>query len=136
MQWNSQLAAGFSTAKPWLPVSPDFEQRNVAVQHDDPNSMLNLYRQLLKYRRNSPALEGGAYRSLDVGDEDCFVYLREHREGTRLIALNFTAQPKNLSVPFGDRGELALSTYLDRSEKVSLSELSLRPHEGVIVEVG
>jgi alpha-glucosidase len=136
MQWSSQAHAGFSTVEPWLPVSPDFEERNVAVQNDDPASILNLYRQLLKYRRNTPALEGGIYRSLDVDHEDCFVYLREHPEGSRLIALNFTDQPRTLSVPHGDHGEIALSTYMDRTEKVSLAELTLRPHEGIIVEVG
>ena len=135
MQWNSQPSAGFSAGEPWLPVGPDYAERNVAVQNDDPASMLNLYRQLLKYRRNSPALIQGTYRSLDVEHEDCFVYLREHPEGSRLIALNFTDQPRSLSVPYGDRGGIALSTHLDRTEEVSLSEFSLRPHEGIIVEV-
>jgi alpha-glucosidase len=135
MQWNSQPSAGFSTGEPWLPVGPDYEVRNVAVQNDDPASMLNLYRQLLMVRRNSPALVGGTYRSLDVEHEDCFVYLREHPEGSRLIALNFTDQPRILSAPYGELGEVALSTFLDRTGKVSLSELSLRPHEGIIVEV-
>jgi alpha-glucosidase len=136
MQWNSQPSAGFSIGEPWLPVGPDYEVRNVAVQNDDPASMLNLYRQLLKVRRNTPALVQGTYRSLDVEHEDCFVYLREHPEGSRLIALNFTDQPRSLSVPYGDHVGIALSTHLDRTEEVSLSELSLRPHEGIIVEVG
>ncbi len=135
MQWNSQPSAGFSTGEPWLPVGPDYEVRNVAVQDDDPTSMLNLYRQLLNVRRNSPALVGGTYRSLDVEHDDCFVYLREHPEGAKVIALNFTDQPRSLSVPYGELGEVALSTFLDRTGKVSLSELSLRPHEGIIVEV-
>lgn len=135
MQWNSQPHAGFTTVEPWLPVGPDYEVRNVAVQDNDPTSMLNLYRQLLKVRRNSPALVQGTYRSLDVEHEDCFVYLREHSEGSRLVALNFSDQPRTLSVPHFDRGEIALSTTLDRTGKVSLSELSLRPHEGIIVEV-
>jgi len=135
MQWNSQPSAGFSTVEPWLPVGPDYEVRNVAVQDDDPTSMLNLYRQLLMFRRNSPALVQGTYRSLDVEHEDCFVYLREHPEGANVIALNFTDQPRSLSVPYGELGEVALSTTMDRTGKVSLSELSLRPHEGIIVEV-
>jgi alpha-glucosidase len=135
MQWNPQPYAGFSTVEPWLPVGPDYEVRNVAVQNDDPASMLNLYRQLLMYRRNTLALIQGTYRSLDVEHEDCFVYLREHPEGSKVIALNFTDQPRCISIPYGDLGEVALSTYLDRTGKVSLSELSLRSNEGIIVEV-
>ena len=116
-------------------MSPDYDQRNVAVQNEDPASMLNLYRQLLNYRRKTPALEGGTYTSFDVEHEDCFVYLREHPEGSRVIALNFADQPRIITVPYGDAGEIVLSTYLDRRESVSTSDLSLRPHEGIIIEV-
>jgi len=34
----------------------------------------------------------------------------------------------------GGMGLIVLSTYLDREEKVELTELHLRSHEGIIVE--
>ncbi|MDY6875789.1 MAG: alpha-amylase family glycosyl hydrolase [Chloroflexota bacterium] len=135
MQWDGSPNAGFSDVEPWLPVSADYGTRNVAVQSADPTSILNLYRRLLWYRRGSPALYGGTYRPLDVGDDDCFVYLRTAGDERRLIALNFTDDQRYISVPGEDTGQIVISTHLDREEKVSLSRLELRPHEGLIVEL-
>ena len=133
MQWDASLNAGFSDVEPWLPVSGDYATRNVAIQSGDPTSMLNLYRRLLGYRRGSPALYGGSYQPLDVGDDHCFVYLRAAGDERRLIALNFTDEQRCVSVPGEDEGRIAISTHLDREERVSLSGLTLRPHEGVII---
>ncbi len=134
MQWDEGPNAGFSNIEPWLPVSADYATRNVAVQPTDATSMLNLYRRLLWYRRRSPALYGGDYQPLDV-DDDCFVYLRAAGDERRLIALNFTAGQHRISVPDEEAGQIVISTHMDREEKVSLSALELRPHEGVIVEL-
>jgi len=135
MQWDSSPNAGFSDVEPWLPVSADYETRNAAVQSADPTSMLNLYRRLLWYRQGSPALYGGDYQPLDAGDADVFVYLRTAGDERRLIALNFTADHRRISVPDEDTGQIVISTHLDREERVSLSDLELRPHEGIIVEL-
>ncbi len=135
MQWDAGPNAGFSDVEPWLPVSADYGTRNVAAQSADPTSILNLYRRLLWYRRGSPALYGGDYRPLDVGDDDCFVYLRTAGDERRLIALNFAADQRCISIPGEDTGQIVISTHLDREEKVSLSKLELRPHEGLIVEL-
>jgi glycosidase len=97
--------------------------------------MLNLYRRLLSFRRQTPALLGGAYTSLDVGAPDCFAYLREGSDERYLIALNTSAAPLTVSIPTATEGRVVLSTHLDREEEVSLDELTLRPDEGVIVEV-
>ena len=138
MQWDASPYAGFSPAcrdEPWLPVSADYATRNVAVQSAAPTSMLNLYRRLLWYRRSTPALYAGRYRPVDAGQPDCFVYLREHPVERRLIALNFGGEAYCLSLPDRGSGRLVLSTHLDREETVSLANLSLRPREGVIVEL-
>ncbi|NIM92206.1 MAG: alpha-amylase [Anaerolineales bacterium] len=135
MQWNSEPYAGFSKVEPWLPVEANYQERNIEVQSDDPSSMLNLYRQLLWYRCNTPALVHGTYRPLNVDHDCCYLYLREHSEGSRLVALNFVDQSHTISIPDGGRGEVVMSTYLDRAERVSLSNLLLRSNEGIIIEV-
>jgi alpha-glucosidase len=135
MQWDDGPNAGFSDVEPWLPISADYTARNVAAQSADSTSMLNLYRRLLGYRRGSPALYGGSYQPLDVSDRDCFVYLRVAGDERRLVALNFAADRRRLSIPEEDAGQVVLSTYMDREESVLPSELRLRSHEGVIVEL-
>lgn len=137
MQWEPAPFAGFSTVEPWLPVSDNYMTRNVAVQSDNPASMLNLYRKLLLYRRRTPALQWGSYRPLDIpGIEDaCFIYTRSAGEEKRIVALNFTGESQRISIPDTNQGWVDLSTHLDREGKVSLEEIELRPYEGIIIRV-
>lgn len=132
MQWDATPHAGFSTTTPWLPVSPDYQARNVAVQDAAPTSILNLYRQLLWLRRQSPALHNGRYQSLAV-HPDCFVYLRQAGGEQALIALNFSDAPCTISIPAAQPHQVILSTHLDREEQVNLAAVTLRPFEGVIL---
>ena len=135
MQWDDTAYAGFSAKGPWLPVSPDFTIRNVAVQNEDSESLLNLYRRLIWYRRSSRVLQGGSFRVVDSGEETCFAYFREHPTGRILIALNFSDKPHHLSIKDECQSVAVLSTHLDRQDEVSLSKLLLRPNEGLLIEM-
>jgi alpha-glucosidase len=135
MQWDASPQAGFSSVEPWLPIAANTNTINAATQSEDPSSMLSLYRRLIAYRRRSPALLVGSYRTMNIREEGCYAYLREHSDGSCLIALNFRDQALSLAVPGIENGELVLSTHLDRQGPLSLSKLTLRPHEGLIIEV-
>ena len=65
MQWNKEANAGFSTATPWLPVDERYKSYNVESEKQDPNSILNYYRQLLALRHTNKALLEGKYVALN-----------------------------------------------------------------------
>jgi alpha-glucosidase len=135
MQWDTTANAGFSppaAATTWLPLSADWEDRNVARHLAVPDSMLNLYRSLLRYRKDSMPLQIGTYRQVDA-PEGCLAFERAGGQDRLLVLLNFTNN--ELSVTTDDRGSVALSTYLDRSGEAVDSTVALRTHEGVIVEI-
>ncbi len=135
MQWDASPFAGFSSVEPWLPVSEDYQTRNVAVQSTQPQSILSFYHHLHSLRRNSPALLGGSYRALDVADE-IYTYVRETDGERKLVVLNFAPQAARVSLPGFASGKVALCTHMDRNGKtVDLTQLDLRPHEGVVLEV-
>jgi alpha-glucosidase len=135
MQWDASPNAGFSTAEPWLPVAPDYEAVNVEAQRAAPTSILNLYRRLLAYRKVTPALQWGSYQAVDGVPKACYVFVRQTDDQRILIALNFSAQDQRVTLPAHDGGTIVLSTHLDREETISLGDLILRGHEGVIVEL-
>lgn len=54
--------AGFSAAKPWLPVDPRHEALAVDGQENDPGSMLHFVRKLVALRRSSAALRIGSIK--------------------------------------------------------------------------
>jgi alpha-glucosidase len=130
MQWDTSANAGFTTApRPWLPLSDDWRTRNVAVERDEPGSMFNLYRALIALRRKHKALSVGALRMM-TASEGLVVYERIS-DGERLtIALNLTANA--LDLPPSVRGDVLLSTHLDRS--AACPTQTLRPNEGVVLK--
>lgn len=99
--------------------------------------MLTLTRQLLKLRRLHPALAIGNYRTIDSGVEDCFCYVRQHREQSFLIALNFSKAERLIRFPAlrQQRGQLLLSTRLQRETEVDLTCLILQAEEGCLIEL-
>jgi len=64
MVWDGSNQAGFTTGTPWLPIKPAQCARNVAGQ--DAGSVLEAYREVLAFRRNSPALRHGDIRFLPL----------------------------------------------------------------------
>jgi len=63
MQWSREKNAGFSTTPAdelCLPIDSAESRPNVASEENDPASMLNFTRALLKLRREHPALANAA----------------------------------------------------------------------------
>lgn len=67
MQWGSGPGAGFTKGEPWLPLNPDWRERNVEAQAADPASTLAWYKSLLGLRRSREALRSGSISFLDAG---------------------------------------------------------------------
>jgi alpha-glucosidase len=133
MQWDSSAHAGFSTAKPWLPLADDFVQENVANLTQDVQSILSLYRALIALRASQPQLVHGDYVAL-AAEGDLLLYRRQNEAGSLLIALNLGADPISVrSDAIGLDGEILLSTMLDRTGERVGEGLDLRGNEGVIV---
>ncbi len=135
MQWDRSPHAGFTTGEPWLPVADDATSVNVAVQQQHPESLLNLYRELLALRRTHPALTEGAYRVVDAGDEQVFAYGRDTGDEHLLVVLNFAASPLTVTLPMPSANARLLCSTLPGRTDVSNESgtLHLAPHEGVLI---
>jgi alpha-glucosidase len=133
MQWDASPNAGFTSGTPWLPLADDYEHVNVAVERDDPYSMLALYQRLIALRRTSRALEIGSYTPVPAGG-DLLAYIRAAGAQRFLIALNLGSQEQTLDLN-ALRGRVVLSTHLDRDAESAEGALALRADEGLIVEL-
>jgi alpha-glucosidase len=130
MQWDAGPNAGFAPAgaEPWLPLAPDFRDRNVAAQAADGHSMLALHCALLALRRAEPALSVGAYVPVAGAAEDVLAFERRDEATGRhlLVALNLGGKERKL--PRAASGlRVLLSTRMDGGAE------RLRPDEGVVL---
>jgi alpha-glucosidase len=140
MQWTSAPNAGFSPpgVKTWLPVHPDAARRNVEAQRADPRSLYNWYQRLIALRRANLALTEGMFQPLTFGTRYILAYLRQTRDQTVLVALNFSRRKQRLvlgSHLARTSWELLLSTHRETLPVIRNSLLPLEPGEVMILEM-
>ena len=123
MQWDNGVQAGFSTAKPWLPVNPDFLRRNVLAQQADPASLFHFTKKLLALRKEYPALRHGDYLPLVTGP-DTLAYLRRTPGQSVLVAINFKSRLSECASQPGN-WQILFSSQVDSTDPAA----NLAPHE-------
>jgi glycosidase len=91
MQWSAGQAAGFTTGTPWERLQPDTQAINVAIEGADPNSLLNLYRQLIHLRSSNEAMATGRLVPLTPRSTGVIAYLRRAGDKAVLVVANLGA---------------------------------------------
>ena len=140
MQWNESLNAGFTTAKPWLPVPDSYKTHNVATELQEPDSVLQFYKHLLALRHQNQALLDGEYIALNNDDPNVLSYLRKYKNQAVLVVLNMSGQAQKASFDLGAQGFPAASaktllTTASSEAPTDLSQLSLEPFGVYIAEI-
>ena len=132
MQWSAAPNAGFSPtgSKSWLPVAHDYHKVNVETELREPLSVLNLYRKLLKLRKEHSALQQGSFLTHPSSTADVFAYRRESDSETITIVLNFSNEDRLISV---GRGEVIFSTIDNQRRRKITADVALRPSEGLVI---
>ncbi len=137
MQWDDSPQAGFSQGKPWLPVHENYLHRNVTAQQSDPDSLLNFYKALIRLRKEVPALRDGFFQPLTFEPQRLLAYLRQDRDQTVLVALNFGKRPVKLALGAMVRGsdwDLLLSNKRQRLESIkNTALLKLAGYEALLL---
>jgi alpha-glucosidase len=128
---------GFTTGRPWLRMAPDADTRTVAIQDDDPSSVLNAYRRLLWLRRRHPALQVGAYRLVTTETSDVYVYERFTDDETIIVAVNFAAAERGFGIRTARHWRVLFDTHEPAGspsrEVAQGARLGLRPRQAVVL---
>ena len=140
MQWTDGQNAGFSKAKPWLPVPASAKTHNVASEMKDQNSVLSLYRQLLELRHKEPALLEGDYLALNENDPNVLSYVRRYKDEAILVVLNMSATEQKVGLDLSPLGFGApkLSVLLTSFHKPlpgMAAELPMEPYSAFIAKI-
>lgn len=101
MVWESNGAhAGFSSAKPWLPVPPEHIAKAVNRETSDRASVLAHYRKMIAFRSAHPALRDGSIAFVD-SPADVLAFIREGGGEKILCAFNLGSAAASLAAPAG-----------------------------------
>nr|MDO8088576.1 alpha-amylase family glycosyl hydrolase [Candidatus Sigynarchaeum springense] len=139
MQWDATPNAGFCPpdTRPWLPVTPSYAERNVAVESKQPDSLLSCYQRFLQARQVSPALNSGTFELLDPGNAKHLVmYARRAPtdEGLQetITILNFSDKPAKVINMLEEQARVLVSTRASY-EPIRGNIILLAPYEGLVV---
>jgi alpha-glucosidase len=133
MQWDSGANAGFSQAKPWLPIPASYKTHNVATELKEPDSILNFYRRVLALRHQDSALRDGEYIALNENDPNVLSYLRRYKDEAVLVVLNMSSSPQKVSFDLqaqrlsASKATTMLTTGKENLGSASLKSVSLEP---------
>jgi len=110
MQWTGEPRAGFTTGTPWQAPQSDFTTVNVAAQQADPDSLLNLYRTLIRLHTTRPALGKGDFTPVSATG-GAAAFLRRHNDDIALVVINFSANRLSGVTLSAARSNLEAGTY-------------------------
>lgn len=134
MQWDGSTGAGFSTAKPWLPIAEGAANTNVEQLKGDPASILAMYRRLIELRRSHAALSIGSFQLMREAD-DLFAYQRAHGDERFLVFLNLADHERTEDLKdLLHTGKIALSTTTEREGEQVRDQVVLGPNEGLLIQ--
>ena len=92
MAWSShEPNAGFSTAKPWLPVPAEHFTLAANTQEGDASSLLEHYRRMLRFRADHPSFAKGSIAFMDSPD-DIVAFTRRHGNEQIVCVFNLSDQ--------------------------------------------
>ena len=106
MQWDAGESAGFTSGKPWKAPHSNSKSVNVSAQDKAPESLLNLYRRLIRMRQANRALSLGGFQPVAIvspGVEGLWAFVRPHPEQTLLVVANLSEAPAtSVKVPLSE----------------------------------
>lgn len=132
MQWDNSANAGFSEARPWIKVNPNYTEINAQEQLNRDDSVFHYYQKLIALRKQKEIIVYGNFELLLPEDEDIFMYTRVLEKEKLLVICNFSKNERVVKLPDGfEAGDILITNY----ENLEISdELKLRPYEAIVIE--
>lgn len=130
IQWTGGENAGFTTGKPWFYINPNYKEVNAEKELSDPNSLLNFYKKLIRFRKENEIVLKGDYKEYYANSKNLYVYERTYNNQRMLVICSFTEKGVAFEAPEGydlSKGVKVLGNY--ESEHICGNGFKTRPYE-------
>ncbi|MGN1122768.1 MAG: glucohydrolase, partial [Eubacterium sp.] len=131
VQWDDSEYAGFSITEPWMPVNPNYKKGvNAKAEMENPYSVFNHYKALIKFRKENPIVLYGDYKEHFSQSKQLYVYERNYQGKRMLVICSYTEKPVVFKAPKGfelDEGRVLLYNYSDTPQTSNM--FITRPYE-------
>lgn len=130
MQWNGEVGAGFTKAKPWLKINENYVAINAKEQAARKDSVFHYYRALFALRKGMDVFVMGDYVPVLEEDERVFAYNRVLDGESVFVLGNYTGYEVQLFLDMGIDANVLMGNIVDSD---FLTTKVLQPYEGVVI---
>ncbi len=133
-QWNHQPHAGFSSAKPWLDVNPNYIEVNAENDLLDDFSVYSFFKKLFEIRKAYQVFTDGDFDLIQPNHPKLFIYQRKNVNDTMLVIGSFSSEPQEVNLFISEEPKsLLISNYPDHAIK---DLMILPPYYAAIIRIG
>lgn len=133
MQWDASPNAGFTNGTPWIMPPDNYQAINAEAERQDPDSILNYYKQLIRIRKENPVISDGQIEFLCCDRAGVFAYRRFLDENDLYVFNNLTEKEAALDgTAWTENCKKVLGNYADTAVKEG--RLTLRPYESIVFQ--
>jgi alpha-glucosidase len=117
LPWEDTAAnAGFSDAKPWLPMDPRHSALAINIQERDDQSTLHFVRKLIAIRTNAASLRKGECAFIE-GSDCLLAFYRLSKDDEALCVFNLDSTPLTWRPPNEQRFKRIIDVGIDTDNK-------------------
>ncbi|WP_109434160.1 alpha-glucosidase [Aquimarina sp. AU119] len=134
VQWNDEINGGFSLGEPWLKTNPNYVNINVRKQNNDPDSILNFYRNLLQIRKENDVFVYGDFKELGFNNSSIYVYKKVLKKEQIIVILNFEGTEGYFEIKENLTEAIVLINNYNKY-KIEGDIIHLEPYQGLIFKI-
>lgn len=129
MQWSHEENAGFTSGTPWMKINPNYKAINVTDQQDDPHSILNHYKEMIRLKKQHDLFTYGTYELILPEDKQIYAYTRTLGDKTALVITNLTKNTAAFTSSYTLNSEDLILSNLIVDKHVDVKSFTLKPFE-------
>ena len=111
---------------------------SVEAQQDDPESMLSHYKEVIKTRKEIPALMNGDIDEYDMDTQELISYIRMTEDQRVLVVINLTGNEQTQEIAadpnYGEFTQVVYQSETDETSSFDGQTLTLAPYSMMILE--
>ena len=119
IQWNQNENAGFTSGTPWIDLPKNIDTINVEDAISNKDSVLHVYRQLIKLRHHHDIITYGDIEPLYMDHPQLFIYRRNYKNDSWLIIANFSNETVRIPDDLDIVGDIIIQSGTIFDNKIS-----------------
>mgnify|MGYP002656056994 FL=1 len=119
IQWNQNENAGFTSGTPWIDLPKNIDTINVEDAISNKDSVLHVYRQLIKLRHHHDIITYGDIEPLYMDHPQLFIYRRNYKNDSWLIIANFSNEAVRIPDDLDIVGDIIIQSGKILDNKIS-----------------